>query len=42
MSKALAKKIDSLESQLTSFAGSKESQVYGLFDANDGHVKSIS
>jgi len=42
MSKALAKKIDSLESQLTSFAGSKQSQVYGLFDANDGHVKSIS
>ncbi len=41
MSKALAKKIDELEGKITTTAGKTASQVYGIFDAKDGHIKSL-
>ena len=41
MSKALAKKIEELESKITANTGKKVSQVYGLFDADKGHTRSI-
>ena len=41
MSKALAKKINELEGLILSGTGNAESSVYGLFNAERGHVRSI-